>query len=133
MKALPLAIGVAAIVLALPVPVAAQDGIQVTAPRTVTAPQRRERGLTGAPIEDVAITARIRFSDLDLASGAGVATLNKRIRDFANGACKHLEIDYPVGTPEWMVCMKTAIEEAQPQVQAAIAAARPNGGSAPPP
>jgi UrcA family protein len=57
----------------------------------------------------------VRVADLDLKTPQGVGELNKRVRDVAAALCKSLEADYPIGTPEYVTCVKEAISLASSQ------------------
>jgi len=82
---------------------------------TVTAPRMIGREANGTPIERVSMTATVRVADLDLKTTAGVKELNKRVRDVAASLCKSLEVDYPIGTPEYVTCIKQAVTAASSQ------------------
>ena len=82
---------------------------------TVTAPRFIGREASGTPIERVSMTATVRVADLDLKTSQGVGELNKRVRDVAASLCKSLEADYPIGTPEYVTCVKEAINAASSQ------------------
>jgi len=75
------------------------------------------------PIIEVSLTYRVKASDLDLASNAGVAELEKRVKDAAKDACKELGRMYPNATPSDAECTKAATDKAMANVRNALAAA----------
>jgi len=79
---------------------------------------------TGAPIEDVVITHRVSYADLDLRTQAGAAELRRRVQETARVACKQLDDLYPLEEKKARECTQTAIADASPQVRNAIAAVR---------
>ena len=98
--------------------VIAQETPEVTveAARTV----QISRTSSGVPIEEISLKRRVSYSDLDLAMEAGVATLEKRVTEAANGACKELDKMYPLTAPSEMSCSKAATDDAMKQVHAAV-------------
>ncbi len=82
------------------------------------------RNAMGTPIEQVTITHRVSYADLDLATRAGAAELERRVKETARTACRQLDDLYPAEMRNARECAKTAIAQASPQVQSAIAAAR---------
>ena len=94
------------------------DTITVTAPRHVgTTPH-------GAEIELVTVARIVSYRGLDLRTAGGAAELNKRVHAAAHAECLELAKKYPFGNPAALECAKTAVENAQSQVNEAIAAAR---------
>jgi UrcA family protein len=77
----------------------------------------------GAPIEQITLTRRVGYSDLDLKSKAGADTLEKRVADTAKAACEELDKHYPLLQKNAADCVKAANAEAMVQVKAAVAAA----------
>lgn len=78
---------------------------------------------TGMPIVQTEIRHRIRFDDLDLATDAGAAALLTRVREVARKGCEDLDKMYAPAGPD-SSCTKTAVSQAMPQVNAAIAGAK---------
>jgi UrcA family protein len=77
---------------------------------------------TGAPIEEVTITRKVSYSDLDLTSHVGAAELDKRVNETAKALCARLDL---MLTPASGVsCAKAAAEPALAQAHAAVAAAQ---------
>ncbi|MDH5255510.1 MAG: UrcA family protein [Gammaproteobacteria bacterium] len=82
---------------------------------------------TGRPIVQTEIRHRIRFDDLDLATEAGSAALLERVRAVAEEGCAELEKIYAPAAPD-PSCARKAVNEATPQVNAAIAEAKAGPG-----
>jgi UrcA family protein len=82
------------------------------------------RSYSGAPIEEMTLTRRVRFNDLDLATAAGGAELEKRVKDAARALCEELDKRNPQSERTALPCAKAATEQAMVQVQAAIVAAK---------
>ena len=79
---------------------------------------------TGAPIEEVVITHRVSYADLDLRTQAGAAELQRRVHETARTACKQLDDLYPLERKQARDCTQTAITAASLQVKNAIAGVR---------
>jgi len=98
--------------------------VNIEASRSVN---RKTVGMTytGIPIEELQLTRRVGYSDLDLASPSGAKELEKRIEQTAREACKQLDSLYPLEV--WLTdretCVKQAIDGAMAQAKTAIAAA----------
>lgn len=80
----------------------------------------------GVPTEEVTITRRISYSDLDLTKYSGTTALKQRVKEAAQLACKQLDELYPLEESESPRCVKEAIASADHQVEEAIAAAHDN-------
>lgn len=89
------------------------SGVTVTAPRVIG------REASGIPIEEVSLSAVVRYSDLDMKTSQGAAALDKRVKETADSICRKLEADYPVGRPNAVACAKEAVAKAAAQVRAA--------------
>ncbi len=79
---------------------------------------------SGAPVEQVTITARVHADPAALRTNYGALMLNYSVRDAARKACTA-----PVAIVEEDddgTCVHDAVEAAKPQVDAAIARARSN-------
>ena len=78
----------------------------------------------GAPIKELTIRSRVSYADLDLTTAAGVATLEKRVKETATSSCKEIKVDVPV--EGWTVdrCIREATDDAMPQVNKAVAEAK---------
>jgi UrcA family protein len=92
-------------------------------PITVLAPAAKvvdRDAATGASIEELTITARVHADPAALRTHYGALMLNYSVRDAARKACNEAD---PLDDEDAM-CVRDAIEGAQPQVHAAIARAR---------
>ena len=80
---------------------------------------------TGIPIEQVQLTRHVGYGDLDLASPAGKAALDKRIKDIAKAACEQLSTLYPLEqwTTDNQTCIADAIGAAMTQEETILAVA----------
>lgn len=99
------------------------EEISIVAPHEITR-KTVGRGSLGMPIEEVTLTHRVGFKDLDLKTEAGAKALEKRIKEVVKHACYELDELYPKSRSENRRCESKARESAQPQMEAAIAAAR---------
>jgi UrcA family protein len=90
---------------------------------TISAPAVKTVGrdaATGAPIEEVTVTARVKTDPVTLTTNSGVALFKDSVLDAARKACTMAD---PL-TPEDGTCVHDAVKAAQPQVDAVIARAR---------
>jgi UrcA family protein len=73
----------------------------------------------GADIREVSLSYRVNVADLDLASSAGMAELEKRVKATASAACKELDrLAYGNPTrPDDATCVKKAVDEAMATVR----------------
>jgi UrcA family protein len=80
---------------------------------------------SGVPIVDVSISYGVSYTDLDIASAAGAAELEKRVHTMAKEACKDISAQRP--TREFSTseeeCAKTASDKAMVKAHALIAEA----------
>lgn len=94
---------------------------------TVTAPEvtreRVGRSTIGAPIDLVAVTHRVDYSDLDLSRTADAAKLQERVRASADHACAELRKIVRFDHVDRR-CERQVAQRAMEQVNAAIAAAK---------
>lgn len=74
-------------------------------------------------IEIHTLERRVRFTDLDLATPAGVAELERRVSASANAVCAQLGQLYPRDFTTDEECRQHALQSATVQVRAAIARA----------
>jgi UrcA family protein len=75
---------------------------------------------TNSPITQTTRTARIQYDPVTLTTNSGVALLQDSVRESARKLCDSIvSLDSSDGT-----CIRTAVESAKPQVDAAIARAR---------
>jgi len=92
-------------------------------PITVSAPAVKivdRDAATGAPIEQVTITARVQADPAALKTNYGALMLNYSVLDAARKACTAAD---PLADDDG-TCVHDAVESAKPQVDAAIARAR---------
>ena len=98
------------------------DPVQLD-PITVSAPAEKivdRDTATGAPIEQVTITARVQADPAALRTNYGALMLNYSVLDAARKACTAVDaLASDAGT-----CVHDAVEAAKPQVEAAISKAR---------
>lgn len=90
---------------------------------TVTAPRTRERSPTGIPIEIVTTSRIVSYADLDLKTDPGKAELENRVKLAARKACELLNRLSPVTLDSDATCIKSSVDGATVQVNAALAAA----------
>lgn len=115
-----LSIGLAAAVLAsvsVYANAAAPDEVTVTAPATKTVGIDRA---TLAPIKEVDVTARVSYEPVWLTMNSGVALLKDSVLEAARKACYSAD---PTSEDDG-TCVRMAVRDAQPQIDAAIARAR---------
>ena len=79
---------------------------------------------SGVPLEQVTITHRVSYADLDLKTEAGARALKRRVKETARLACKQLDDLYPLEEKNAPECTRETIAKASLQVENAIAAAR---------
>jgi UrcA family protein len=93
------------------------DQITISAPAVKTVGRE---AATDAPIQQSTVSARVTFDPVTLTTNSGVALLNDSVLEAARRACDEAD---PL-TPDDGSCLRTALESAKPQVDAAIARAR---------
>lgn len=98
------------------------EGVNVEASRIVKEQVGRAPNL--APINAISLSYRVSYADLDLATPAGAAALEKRVNDAAEAACKEIGRLYPLATPDDLTCTKAAVKEAMVKVKEVQAAAK---------
>jgi UrcA family protein len=81
------------------------------------------RSSSGLPTEQVTVTHRVSYKDLDLTKEAGAAELKKRVKATAHAACKQLDELYPLEAKNVQDCTRITFAKATPQVENAIALA----------
>lgn len=74
--------------------------------------------LTGAPIEQSTVTARVGFDPRTLTTESGVARLREQVLEAASRAC-HAAL-----TDDYAGCVLTTVQSVAPQVDKAIARSR---------
>jgi UrcA family protein len=73
----------------------------------------------GADVREVSLSYRVNVRDLDLATSAGVAELEKRVKATATAACKELRrLSFgDPASPDDATCVKRAVDEAMATVR----------------
>ena len=109
-------------------PAVAQPAGDVVEEVLVEAPiavhQGKRGGAAGARIEIIELKRRVSYSDLDLSKYADVIELEARVEFISKESCEKLSNMFPHDSAtEKFRCIKEAINSANGQVQAAIAAA----------
>ena len=77
---------------------------------------------TGAPIEELTLSRKVSYADLDLSSSVGASELEKRINDTAKALCERLDVLSTSSSAPG--CVKHAAEPALAEAHAAIVAAQ---------
>jgi UrcA family protein len=99
------------------------EEITIIAPHEI---HRKQIGKTtiGAPIEEISLTHRIGYNDLNLTTPDGLAALRQRVTDEAKLACDELDQLYPLDKDrdKNKKCVADATADAQAQINAAIQA-----------
>lgn len=100
------------------------EEVIVIAPRTV----RREeidRTSGGARVEEITLTRRVSYADLDLTLHADVQELERRVSAMAEESCGKIAELFPMVDPEpsHEQCIERAVAGAMSQVRTAIDAA----------
>lgn len=119
-------VGTAAVLLAAESVVAQSppvDEIAIVAPHEITH-KEVGHGSLGLPLEQVTLTHKVGYKDLDLKSEAGAAALEQRINDVAKHACDELDKLYPKAWSENRRCEMRARDSAKDQMEAVLAAAK---------
>ncbi len=82
-----------------------------------------QSGPMGRRMPAMAISYRVTYGDLNLATHSGAVELEKRIKESATKACEQLAKLYPEGSEGNPPCVEGAIKNAMAQASKAIAAA----------
>jgi len=77
---------------------------------------------TGVTVIQISLSYNVTVADLDLASSAGAAELDKRVHDAAMAACREISRQYPDATPSDAECAKAAAKKAMVKVRQLVAA-----------
>ena len=116
-RALPVALVIGALsILSVRAQAAEPDEVTITAPAVKTIGRDTA---TGAPIEQVTVTARVTTEPVTLTTNSGVALLKDSVLEAARKACTTAD---PLSSDD--TCVFEAVKAAQPQVNAVIARAR---------
>jgi UrcA family protein len=73
-------------------------------------------------IDRAKLSSRVKITDLNLSTYAGVMELQWRVTGAAEAVCKELAIRYPNGTPSEAQCAKTATKDALATVRNIVTA-----------
>ncbi len=95
------------------------DRIRVVAPRVTRTPERRGR----YQVELVERSDYVDYGDLDLTRTADMFELEERVHEIATEVCTLLAEMFPRGSPSTETCIRRAVEDARPLVEAAVRAA----------
>jgi UrcA family protein len=92
-----------------------QPTVTVRAPRLV---QHSSVGAGGLTVEQLSLTRKVSFADLNLDTPEGKAALKVRIRDNAREACQELTSRYPslLWTDDVQTCVHNAMLTWMPQI-----------------
>ena len=102
----------------------AQATTEVTVEATRVLQTHVGKTASGVPINDVSLSYGVSYSGLDIASPAGAAQLEKRVRDAATQACKEIGSEHPEAMPDDQQCAREATDKAMVKVRELEAAAR---------
>jgi len=83
---------------------------------------------SGVPTEEVTVTRRVSYADLDLKKYSDVQALKQRVKEAAKLACKQIDTLYPQEQSDTRSCIGQSVAEADRQVDEAIAAAQGHAG-----
>ena len=100
------------------------EEVIVIAPRTIRREQI-DRTSGGGRVEQITLTRRVSYADLDLKAHADVVELERRVEAMAEESCGMIADAVPFVDPEpsHEQCVERAIAGAMTQVQAAVDAA----------
>ena len=94
---------------------------------TVEAPAITQRAVghnaAGTPLEQVTVTHRVSYADLNLTTHTGAAELKARVRHAAREACRQINDLYPMQRVNTDDCVARAVADSSRQVHEAIDAA----------
>lgn len=82
------------------------------------------RTSAGGKIEQISLTRRVDYSDLDLTKYSDVQELEQRVGEVAKNSCDALAQMYPLSNPNIQSCVDNAVQGAMAQEKQAIAAAQ---------
>jgi UrcA family protein len=81
------------------------------------------RTASGVPIVSLSLSYGVSVAGLNLATSAGAADLEKRVKDAAQAACKEISRQYPEATPSDAECTKVTADAAMVRVHELTGAA----------
>jgi UrcA family protein len=91
------------------------EGVTVEGTRIVTKDVGRTAQLV--PVVQVSLSYTVTYSDLDLNTSGGQATLQKRVDEAARAACREISRVYPNAGPDDYTCAKIAARDALAKVK----------------
>lgn len=99
------------------------EDIMVRASRSALEVQtlREPRSVVGW--QEISMTYRAAYGDLDLATPEGKEQLKARVRQAAEEACKDIDAQFPLAGPKGARCVDAAVDAAKPQIRQALAVA----------
>jgi UrcA family protein len=103
--------------------VCAEELTQVTVTATRPTTQVAGKSTIGADVQVISMSGTVKYSDIDIATRAGAAVLETRVKAAAKAECEELDKHYPLTTPDADRCTKEAVRNAMPGMHAAIDAA----------
>ena len=77
----------------------------------------------GTARQEISMTYRVGYEDLDLATPEGKQQLKARVRQAAEEACKDIDAQFPLAGPKGARCVDAAVDAAKPQIRQALAVA----------
>ena len=77
----------------------------------------------GAPVEEVTLTHRVSYADLNIATHTGAVALQRRVHEAARLGCRQLARLYPSAEETEVQCIHRAVSDASRGVDEAITAA----------
>ncbi len=113
-----LALGCVALSLAGGLTAEPADAVVVRGSRVVT--ETVGRTPAGIPIQEVTLTYKVSYADLDPTTGAGKAQLQDRIREAALSACREIRASHPHVQETDAECAAAAYDDAMKQVREII-------------
>ena len=126
MKVMPMRVVVGAVASMSVISIAIAQNTEATSIQANGALSTKTVGRTssGLPVIDVSLRYAVSVKDLDLASSAGAAELQRRVSDAAEAACKEIARQYPAATPSDAECVKTAAARAMVRARELLVAAQ---------
>jgi UrcA family protein len=82
------------------------------------------RSQIGGPEQEVRLSRAVNTADLDLATPAGMAELEKRVEQMSEALCKELDALYPLDESQSRDCTKAAIKQTMADVAARMGAGK---------
>lgn len=95
-----------------------EDAVVVKGSRVVT--ETVGRTPAGIPIQEVTLTYKVGYSDLDPRTSAGKAQLQDRIKEAALSACREIRASHPHVQETDAECAAAAYDDAMRQVRQII-------------